>query len=268
MTVQALYSAATGMSAMETKLDVIANNLANIETTGFKRGRANFEDLFYRHEMLPGAEDTAGQYTPTGISVGMGTRVSSIQTNFDQGAFQQTSGELDVAIEGEGFFQVNDPSSGQILYTRAGNFSQNANGDVVMGSANIGRLLEPAITIPEDANGVVISAEGIVSVRQPGSPNLTQVGQLELAYFINPEGLLKLGENLYSETDASGTASLGNPGQNGLGMVRQNALEASNTEPVTELIDLIKTQRAFELNSQAVKAGDEIMQQIVNLKRY
>ena len=152
MTVQTLYTAATGMSALETKLDVIANNLANVETTAFKRGRANFEDLFYRHEMIPGAQDTAGGYTATGISIGMGTRVSSVQGNFVQGASQPTGEELDISIEGTGFFSVTDPS-GDTLYTRAGNFSKNATGQIVMGSANIGRLLQPPITIPEDAAG-------------------------------------------------------------------------------------------------------------------
>jgi len=267
MTVQALYSAATGMTGMETKLDVIANNLANIETTGFKRGRANFEDLFYRHQKMPGAEDTAGALTATGISIGLGTRVSSVQTNFAQGAFKQTGGELDVAIEGPGFFQVTDPT-GEILYTRAGNFSKNADGNLVIGSANTGRLLEPPIAIPEDALQISISAEGIVSVKQPGTAQMSQVGQIELAQFINPEGLLKLGENLYAETGSSGTATLSNPGQDGIGKVRQNSLEASNVEPVQELIDLITTQRAFELNAQAVQVGDYIMQIVANLKKF
>jgi flagellar basal-body rod protein FlgG len=170
-------------------------------------------------------------------------------------------------IEGEGFFQVTDPS-GDTLYTRAGNFSRNANGQIVMGSANVGRLLQPPITIPEDATEIVISAEGIVSVRQPGSPNLSQVGTIELANFINPEGLLRLGENLFAETDSSGAAVLGNPGQNGLGLLRQSALEASNVEPVRELIDLITTQRAFELNSKAIQVGDQMMQVVANLARY
>ena len=169
MTVQALYSAATGMTSMETKLDVIANNLANMETTAFKVDRANFEDLFYNHEVYPGAQDTSGQYTPTGIAIGYGSRVSSVQTNFVQGAFRQTGEALDLAIEGRGFFQVLDPSSGETVYTRAGNFSINANGEIVMGSASTGRLLEPSITIPEDATNISISAEGIVSVKQPGS---------------------------------------------------------------------------------------------------
>jgi flagellar basal-body rod protein FlgG len=254
------------MSAMETKLDVIANNLANIETTGFKRGRANFEDLFYRHEKMPGAEDSSAQYTATGTSVGLGSRVSSIQTEFRQGAFQVTERPLDVAIEGPGFFQVLDPS-GDILYTRSGNFSINANGQLVMGSANTGRLLEPSIIIPEDAVAVSISAEGVVSVRQPGSPELSSLGNIELVTFINPEGMLKLGENLFAETNASGSPITGTPGQEGIGLLRQGALEASNVEPVRELIDLITTQRSFELNSQAIQVGDEIMQLVANLRR-
>ena len=267
MSVQTLYTAATGMESLQTKLDVIANNLANVNTVGFKKGRANFEDLFYRHEQLPGAEDAGGQLTPTGISVGLGSRVSSIQTNFVQGAFQQTGNSLDIAIEGRGFFQAIDPS-GETVYTRAGNFSINANGQLVIGSANTGRVIEPAVTIPPDATGISISSEGIVSVQQPGTATLQQVGQMQLAQFINPEGLLKLGENLYAETAASGTATVGNTGDPGLGVIRQNTLEASNVEPVQELIDLITTQRAFELNSQAVQAGDQILQLISNLRRF
>ncbi len=267
MTVQALYSAATGMTALETKLDVIANNLANVETTAFKMDRANFEDLFYRHEKFPGSQDTAGQYTPTGISIGLGSRVQSTQTNFVQGSFEQTGAELDLAIQGPGFFQVMDPN-GETVYTRAGNFSKNSNGDIVMGSAGIGRLLEPPINIPQDATYIVVSPEGIVSVRQPGNNQLSQVGQIELAYFVNPDGLLKMGENLYGETDASGAPTLGNPGQDGIGTLRQGMLESSNVEPVRELIELIKTQRAFELNSKVVQAGDEAMQIVANLKRY
>jgi flagellar basal body rod protein FlgG len=164
MSVQTLYSAATGMSAMETKLDVIANNLANIGTTAFKRGRPNFEDLFYRQEEVPGAQDSSGQYTATGTAIGLGSRVSSVQTELRQGAFQQTERELDVAIEGRGFFQVLDPT-GEVLYTRAGNFSVNADGQLVLGSAATGRLLEPSIVIPEDATAISISPEGVVSVR-------------------------------------------------------------------------------------------------------
>ena len=267
MSVQTLYSAATGMLAMEKKLDVIANNLANIETTAFKKDRANFEDLFYRHEVFPGAEDSSGENTPIGISVGLGSRLSGIQTDFRQGAFQQTSNQLDVAIEGAGFFQVMDPS-GQIYYTRAGNFSINANGNLVFGSAHTGRLLEPPIVIPNDATAIAITPEGQVFVQQPENPQLNQVGEIQLVNFINPEGLLKMGENLYAETDASGPPQEGTPGQEGLGLLRQNALEASNVEPVRELIDLITTQRAFEMNSQAVQVGDQMMQLVSTLRRY
>ncbi|MHB8898370.1 MAG: flagellar basal-body rod protein FlgG [Thermoguttaceae bacterium] len=267
MSVQTLYSAATGMSAMETKLDVIANNLANIETTAFKRARPNFEDLFYRNYMLPGAQDSDGNYTATGIAVGLGSRVSSVQAELKQGAFKQTNRNLDVAIEGQGFFTVNDPSTGEIVYSRAGNFSVNADGALVLGSASTGRIVQPEINIPEDTLDIVISAQGEVSVRQPGSQQLTNVGQMELATFVNPEGLLRLGENLFAETDASGPASVGPPGENGLGVLRQGSLEASNVEPVAELIDLITTQRAFEMNSQAVQVGDEMMQLVANLRR-
>jgi flagellar basal-body rod protein FlgG len=267
MSVQALYSAAAGMSSMETKLDVIANNLANIETTAFKRSRPNFEDLFYRHEVLPGAEDSTGNYTATGTSIGLGSKVSSIQAELRQGAFKATNRSLDVAIEGQGFFTVLDPATSEMQYTRAGNFTVNANGELVLGSASTGRLLQPPISLPEDTLDIVISAQGQVSVRQPGNQQLTQVGEIELATFVNPEGLLRLGENLLAETDASGPATNGPPGESGMGVLRQGSLEASNVEPVAELIDLITTQRAFELNSQAVQVGDEIMQVVANLRR-
>jgi flagellar basal-body rod protein FlgG len=268
MAIQTLYTAATGMDALQTKLDVIANNLANVNTTSFKRDRANFEDLFYRQERLPGAIDQGGQLTPVGIHVGLGSRVQSVQSEFTQGAFQTTNGELDVAIEGDGFFQVTDPATGEFLYTRAGNFTKNNNGDLVLASANTGRLLSPQITLPPDTVNVVIGADGTVSVQQAGAQQLTPLSQLQLAKFINPQGLLKRGENLYAESDASGAALLTIPGVDGVGLLRQGALEASNVEPVRELIDLITTQRAFELNSQAVQAGDQILQLISNLRRF
>ena len=171
-------------------------------------------------------------------------------------------------LEGSGFFQVQDPASGEIYYTRAGNFSINANNQIVVGSAQTGRPVEPAITIPNDAVGIVVQANGEVSYRQQGSSQLQQAGQIQLATFVNPDGLLKLGENLYAETDASSTPITGTPGQSGIGLVRQGILESSNVEPVQELIDLITTQRSFELNSQAVKAGDEVLQLIANLRRF
>lgn len=236
----------------QTRLSVIANNLANAETTAFKRSRVIFEDLAYRHEKMPGTEDTAGEYAATGISVGMGVRVAGVQTDFTQGALRQTANKLDVAVEGHGFFQVTDPS-GNTLYTRAGNFSKNANGEIVTGSAGTGRLLQPPITIPEDATDVVISAEGIVSVRQPGSPNLSQIGQIELANFVNPEGLLKQGENLYAETDSSGPAVLGNPRQNGIGSLRQGTLEGSNVQTDHELIEWKKTAERLRMIRQLMQ---------------
>ncbi|MDX1961657.1 MAG: flagellar basal-body rod protein FlgG [Pirellulales bacterium] len=268
MGIQTLYTAATGMDSLQTKLDVIANNLANVNTTGFKRDRANFEDLYYRREVIPGNLDAGGSRTPLGIEIGLGSTVQSTQTDFNQGAFQQTSRQLDIAIEGAGFLQVIDPSSQQILFTRAGNLSINANGELVIGSALVGRKLEPAITIPPDATDIVIGPDGQVSVRQAGQTQLQALNQLQLATFQNPQGLLKLGENMYSQTDASGDPITANPGTQGLGIIRQNALEASNVEPVSELIDLITTQRAFELNSQAVQAGDQVLQLVSNLRRF
>jgi flagellar basal-body rod protein FlgG len=267
MGLQTLYTAATGMDALQTKLDTIANNLANVNTTAFKQDRANFEDLFYRNYILPGNQDSAGQYTPTGIHVGLGVRVQSTQTDFQQGAFQQTNRPLDWAVDGDGFFQVTDPS-GQIYYSRAGNFSLNSNGNIVMGSATDGRLLDPAISIPQDATGIVVSPEGLVSISQSNNPTLTQVGQIQLARFINPQGMLKLGQNLYSETISSGPPIQGNPGTPGFGTVQQNELEQSNVNPVNQLIDLITAQRGFELNSQVVQTGDQILQLIANLRRF
>ena len=176
--------------------------------------------------------------------------------------------ELDVTIEGSGFFQVTDASTGDTYYTRAGNFNKNANGELVMGSANTGRLIDPPIEFPPDTVKISISAEGIVSVRQPGSQTLSQVGEFELAHFVNPEGLLRLGENLYAETDASGSPVLAPPGQDGMGRFQQGALESTNVKPVHELINLSTTQRAFELNSKAVQVGDDMMQIVANLRRY
>lgn len=267
MTIQSLYTAATGMQALETKLDVIANNMANVNTTGFKQDRANFEDLFYRHYRLPGAEDADGNRTSTGIEVGLGVRVGSTQSNFEQGAFETTQNPLDLAIEGDGFFRVIDPN-GDFLYSRAGNFGVNANGQMVLGSAQTGWVEASGIVFPQDTIDVVISSDGLVQVRTQTSNNLQTVGQLQLAKFINPDGLLKMGDNLYRETDASNTAQIGNPGQQGFGTVRQGFLEASNVQPVNELIDLITTQRAFELNSQVVQAGDQLMQTVANLRRF
>ena len=268
MSVQSLYTAASGMEAMQTKLDVIANNLANINTTAFKSDRANFEDLFYRQKVYPGMLDAQQNPTPVGVEVGFGSRIQSTQKDFRQGAIEQTGRELDIAIEGHGFMQVIDPASQNILYTRSGNLDINANGQLVIGSAQAGRLLEPAVTIPQDATAVVINPNGQVLVRQVGQTQLVPLADLQLVHFINPDGLMKLGENLYQMTDASGQPIQGTPGRDGLGVIRQGALEKSNVEPVKDLINLITTQRGFELNSQAIQAGDQLLQQIVNLRRF
>ena len=268
MSVQTLYTAATGMDAMQTKLDVIANNLANINTTAFKKDRANFEDLLYRNDVMPGTLDANQLASPVGTQRGLGVRVQSTQKDYRQGALQETGRQLDVAIEGPGFLQVLDPQTQQTMFTRAGNLNINADGNLVLGSAQIGRLIEPPINIPQDAINVSITATGAVTITQQGVAEATQVGQLQMAQFINPDGLAKAGENLYIQTDASSAPIVSDPGTDGLGTLRQGALEASNVEPVQELIDLITTQRGFELNSQAVQAGDQLMQQIANLRRF
>lgn len=268
MSVQTLYTAATGMEAMETKLDVIANNLANINTTGFKKDRANFEDLLYRTEVHPGVVDASQAPTAVGTQVGLGVRITSTQTDNRQGTLQPTGRELDVAIAGRGYIRVLDPASQQTMFTRAGNLDINANGQLVVGSAQIGRLVDPPVTIPDDATAIVINANGEVMAQVPGQTELALQGQIQMANFINPDGLEKVGENMYLATDASGPEQTGTPNEQGFGSLSQGNLEASNVEPVQELIDLITTQRAFELNSQAVQAGDQIMQTISNLRRF
>jgi flagellar basal-body rod protein FlgG len=254
------------MDAMQFKLDNTANNLANAATTAFKRQRVNFEDLYYQHFRLPGMLDNQSQYTATGVALGLGTRVNSTQQNFIQGSLNDTGNTLDVAIVGDGFFQVQDGN--QFLYTRAGNFSLNQQGQVIMTSADRGRLLEPAITIPQDATQISINQDGFVYVMTPGNSQLQQVGQIQLVRYQNPQGLLAVGENLFQQTDASGQPLQSVPGQNGVGVLRQGFLELSNVEPVTELVDLITTQRTFELNSQVMQSADQTLQTIANLRRY
>lgn len=266
MSVQTLYTAATGMEAMETKLDVIANNLANVNTTGFKKARANFEDLFYDQQVMPGTTDESGGTTATGTAVGLGVSLSSTQTDFRQGSFVDTGNALDVAIVGDGFFQVQDVD-GSTAYTRAGNFSLNNEGALVLGSASVGRRVLPNITIPEGAKDLTIASNGRVTYRLSDDTTAQEAGQLQVATFVNPEGLLKMGENLFAETEASGAAQETIPGQDGSGTLKSTMLEASNVNPVKELIDLITTQRSFELNSQAVQAGDQILQSVANLGR-
>jgi len=266
MSLQALYTACTGMNSMQSQLDVIANNLANTQTTAFKASRANFEDLLYSQLKYPGSQDSSGAYAPTGIATGTGSRLQSTQNNFTQGSLSQTGNSLDVAIQGQGFFQIKDPS-GTIYYTRAGNFSQNATGQIVLTSANIGRALEPAITLPADATNISISAAGLVTYQVQGNQTQQQAGTFQLANFINPQGLLQIGENLFQETQASGTATTAAPGASGsgLGTLQQGSLEQSNVDPVSSLIGLITTQRSFEMNSQTIQASNEVWQTINNL---
>jgi flagellar basal-body rod protein FlgG len=267
MSLRALQTAATGMEAHLFNLDVVANNLANAGTTAFKGSRSNFQDLFYDHLKLPGAPDAAGKLSPIGMAVGLGTRVGGTAVDHSQGSLIQTGKTLDIAIVGDGFFQIQG-GDGEILYTRSGTFTQNADGDLVLASADRGRLLEPTINIPADATDIVITSDGTVSVRLAGSTTLTQQGTIETARFINPQGLIQLGDNLYGLTDASGQPLTGIPGLEGRGEIRSGVLEASNVEPVRELVDLIKTQRNFELNSQVVQAADQALQLIANLRRF
>lgn len=254
------------MEAFQFNLDVLANNLANAGTTGFKRGRVNFEDLYYERLKNPGVPDTLGNLTPAGVEVGLGTRVASTVSDFASGSIAQTESPYDIAIVGDGFFQIQDGT--EILYTRAGNFTVNADGSLVMASADRGRLLEPQITVPPDAEQVSINSEGFVVAKIAGQQEMTQLGQIELVRFINNQGLLHRGENLFSATEASGPPLVGTPGQEGRGQLRQGFLEQSNVEPVRELVDLIKTQRNFELNTQVVQAADQMLQLTANLRRF
>ncbi len=268
MAIMALHSAASGMKALDTKLDVTANNLANINTAGFKRSRVNFEDLLYQVKKEPGLPNVDDQPIPHGIQVGLGVAVSGTQLDMAEGPIDPTDRETDLLIEGSGFFQVRTNYDGGeiVAYTRAGNFTTNSEGSLVLGSS-AGPVLDPAITIPNDATEIAIGRNGEVRVRQPGQATLTQVGNIELARFVNPEGLKQIGGNLYLETDASGTPITGAPQQDGLGAIAQGQLEMSNVDPVRELISLITTQRAFEMNSQSVQSAEQALQVVSNLRR-
>jgi len=219
----------TALENYETMLAVIANNIANAETPGFKRSRAIVEDQGYRQEGEPGVQDSSGQYSPNGFSIGSGSQIAGTEIDFRQGKLTRTGRELDLAIEGRGFFQVKDPS-GYIYYCRAGHFAQNGSGQIVVESAHTGRLLEPAITIPNDATSLSINSVGVVSYRSPSSQKLQQAGTIQMANFINPAGLMKIGENLYQESDGSGTCQTGCPGSNGFGKIRQGWIERSNVD--------------------------------------
>ena len=266
MSYQAMHTAASGMEANLFRVDNIANNVANGGTVGFKSQRVNFEDLFYEVTKVPGTIDGNGQLTPVGITNGLGTKVQSTELNFSQGSLEQTGQELDIAIVGDGFLRVQDGT--EVMYTRAGNLTQNAEGQIVVASADKGRLLDPPIQVPPDATEIGISADGIVTVRLPGQQDLTRLGQIQTARFINAKGLLPRGENLFAETAASGPPLTGNPGIEGRGQLRQRFLEQSNVEPVRELVNLIKTQRNVELNSQVLQAGDQMLQLLAQLRPF
>lgn len=268
MAINALQSAATGLSALNTALDVTSNNLANINTDGFKTSRPNFQDLYYIEKARPGVMNANGDSTPTGLYVGLGVKVSGTQLDFEQGAPKATGRTLDVMIEGNGFLRVQvDPSIGDGTgYTRAGNLAINKDGEICMANDE-GRRLEPIISIPENAEGIEITTDGRVLVTIPGQVDTQDVGQIELTTFINPQGLKQVGENLYVETEGSGTPISGLPGEDNRGQIQQGFLEASNTDPTRELIDLIRIQRAFEMNSQTIRAADETLRSIANLRR-
>jgi len=262
--IRALYSAASGMTAQQLNVDNIANNLANANTAGYKMRRAQFQDLLYQSMVQPGA--SAGQQTvvPTGLQVGLGTRAASNEIIFTQGNFQATENPLDVVIQGRGFFQVRCPS-GELAYTRAGSFHLDRDGNLVTAD---GDPLEPQITIPQDAQTISIAPDGTLSFTQQGQTAAQLGGQIQIAIFQNPAGLNSIGRNLFLPTDASGDATLGNPGgQEGMGTLLQGYTEQSNVSVVEEFINLIVSQRAYEANSKVVKAADDMYQQVNNVTR-
>ena len=262
--IRALYSAASGMSAQQLNVDNIANNIANANTTGFKSRRAQFQDLLYQSMIQPGA--AAGQQStiPTGLQLGLGTRAASNEVIFSQGDFSQTNNPLDLVIQGQGFFQIRR-ATGDLAYTRSGNFHLNRDGQVVTID---GDLLDPPITIPQNATTVTIASDGTVSYTQVGQTAAQQSGQIQLATFPNPSGLNSIGRNLYLPTDASGDPVNGLPGgQEGIGQLLEGYTEQSNVSVVNEFINLIVSQRAYEANSKVVKAADDMYQQVNNLKQ-
>ena len=259
--IRSLWIAKTGMEAQQSQLDAISHNLANSATNGFKRGHAVFEDLMYQNLRQAGAASSDQTQLPTGLQMGLGVRTVAMARNFSQGNLQQTGNPLDMAINGQGFFQVQLPD-GSTGYTRDGSFQVNAQGQMV---TNSGYLLQPGITVPQQAQSVTISKDGIVSAALPGQTTLQQLGQIQLASFINPAGLDPRGENLYAETVASGSPAAGSPSANGLGLVMQSHVETSNVNMVEELVGMIQTQRAYEINSKAVKASDEMLQRLAQL---
>jgi flagellar basal-body rod protein FlgG len=255
MTERALSVAQTGLEAQQTRMAVIANNLANVNTTGFKKSRAIFEDLVYQNIRQVGAQSTQNTELPSGLQLGTGVRTVATEKLHTQGNIQQTENSLDVAINGRGFLQVMMPS-GDINYTRDGSLKLDSTGQLVTSG---GLPLEPSITIPNDAISITIGRDGTVSVLQPGNAAPVQVGQIEIADFINPTGLEPIGENLYRESVASGTPVVGTPGDQEYGPLLQGSLETSNVNVVEELVNMIETQRAYEMNSKAISTTDQML---------
>lgn len=260
---RALWTGASGMSAQQTNVDVIANNLANVNTTGFKRQRANFQDLFYDIAVTPGVKVGDLGRNPTGTQIGNGVILSSTPRVFTPGNIEPTGVDYDMAIEGEGFFEVTRPD-GTSAYTRAGDFRPDSDGRLVSPE---GYYITPNITIPADATGFSVSQAGEVTVLQPGSSTPQVIGQLTMSRFVNPAGLTSLGRNLFAESIGSGTAQVGQPAQNGFGTIMAKALEKSNVEAVTELVALIVAQRAYEMNSKSIKTSDEMLSTANDLVR-
>ncbi|MCF8075193.1 MAG: flagellar basal-body rod protein FlgG [Desulfotignum sp.] len=256
-----MWTAASGMAAQQTNIDVISNNLANVNTTSFKKSRAEFQDLMYQTLNQGGSETPGGDQIPTGIQVGMGTETLGVQKMFMQGDFQQTKNELDVAIEGKGFFMV--LSNDQERYTRAGNFKLDSEGNVV--TAN-GDRLQPEMTVPEGTLSITISKYGQVTAFDAEGVGAV-LGEIELYGFPNPAGLSSLGHNLYSATDASGEAIVGAPGSEGMGTILQGFVEQSNVDVVEEMVSMIMAQRAYEINSKSIQTADSMLQAANNLKR-
>jgi flagellar basal-body rod protein FlgG len=261
--IRSLWTAASGMQAQTLNIDVIANNLSNVNTAGFKRSRAEFQDLLYETMRAPGVTSAGGNQVPTGIQIGHGTRTVATQRLFTQGDFQHTQNDLDIAIEGAGFFQIIQPN-GEVAYTRAGNFKIDGEGRMVTPD---GYLIEPNITIPVDTLAVAIGTDGTVSIMQAGQPAPVDIGNIELASFVNPAGLDSIGRNLFLLTQASGDAIVGTPGEEGYGTLAQGYLEMSNVSVVDEMVNMITAQRAYEINSKAIQAADDMLQTANNLKR-
>jgi len=261
--IRALYSAATGMNAQETNIDVISNNLANVNTNGFKKSRADFQDLMYQYAVEPGALTSQTTMNPTGVQVGLGVKTASIQKVFTQGDLTSTGNQLDVAIEGDGFFQILRPD-GTFAYTRSGTFQLDMNGQLVTPD---GYSVAPGITIPQDSLGITIAQDGTVSVKQPNNAVPTQVGQITAVRFPNNAGLRAMGQNLYEETQASGAAVNGIFNQLGFGRLNQGFLESSNVSVVEQVVNMITAQRAYEASSKGITTADEMLNQVINLKR-